>query len=539
VTALPRATRGLLRPPVLATLALVVTVVVATHGFNSLDYPYLEADEGTYFSQGWSVLHEWRLSPYTYIYDHAPLGWIQIALWQLLAGDSIFGYGLASGRVLMLYLQIGSALLVLAIALRVAGRRWVAVLAVGMFVMSAYGIHYHRRVLLDNVATFWILVSVFALVGPVALRRVWLSALALAIAALSKEIAIVLIPALAVLVARRTPRESRAFAVVGWLAVTLTAVSVYPLAALLKGELFPAGSALGGDQPRVSLICSLVWQSSRAPDGGLLDATSAFWSNATLWLRDEPLLVAGGTAGALLAVTAFRRDVVLSMLGWAVLALWLYIGRGGVVLSFYLVPLLPLLALVLALVAWRSVDALGRSTARPVVAAAIGLLTCAWLGLTGVSYARSGADLWTGRPVVGQVQAVEWIKRNLPADSRMVIDMSMWHDLHHTGAGRRTFAEAHYYWRVGEDPAVRRDAFRNDWRNVDYVVMTPQLLRDTRANHFAIVAPALEHSLVVQRFDSGGWPVEIRHVDASVRSLRLPPAGPDAGSVPQCMRSRA
>ena len=104
-----------------------------------------------------------------------------------------------------------------------------------LFSLSPYGIVYHRRILLDNIAGFWILVSLYPLAGQVTLRKIWLSGIAIGIAVLSKEIAIAAIPALAVLVARRSPRPSRLFAVTGWLALSLSICFTYVMMALLKG----------------------------------------------------------------------------------------------------------------------------------------------------------------------------------------------------------------------------------------------------------------------------------------------------------------
>jgi 4-amino-4-deoxy-L-arabinose transferase-like glycosyltransferase len=506
--------------PATAAALAVVVVVVLTHGINMFGYPYLEADEGTYFSQGWAVFHDWRLAPYTYFYDHAPVGWIQLALWQAVTGDGLFGYGLASGRVFMLVLQVGSALLLFTIALRVSGRVWVALLAVSLFALSAYGIHYHRRILLDNVATFWILVSLLLIVSRLGLRRVWLSALALGMATLSKEVAVALIPAFAVLVARRVPRESRVFAVTGWLALTLAVVSLYPLIALLKGEFFPSGTSLGGDEPHVSLVCSLLWQSSRSADGGLLNTSSAFWAAATTWIEQEPLLVIGGTAAAIVAVVAYRRDAVLSMVGWSILSLWLFIGRGGVVLIFYLVPMLPLFALTLALLSQKAADGARRRVGPGLATAIAGAAFAGSLAFAWTSYGRTAEGLWTQDPVEGQVQASDWVAANVPKDARMIIDMSMFHDLRH----RSGFRNSHYYWRAGQDPQVRRETFGDDWRQVDYVITTPQLVHDTAENRFPVVAAALEHSLPVRSFDTGGWTVVVRRVDPQVEGMKLPPA---------------
>jgi hypothetical protein len=518
----------------LAAVGFIVALVGISHGYNMLHFPYLEDDEGTYFSQAWAVFHLGRLTSYTYIYDHAPLGWIQIAVWQFLTLGHSFGYALASGRMLMLLFQVASALLVLAIGRRASGKVWVGLLAATVFSLSSYGIFYHRRILLDNVATFWLLLSIYFLVGRVTLRRVWLSALAIGVAVLSKEVAIAAIPALAVLVARQTSRSNRLFAVTGWLALSLSLCSTYVLLAVLKGELFPAGTALGGDHPHVSLLCSLQWQASRAADGGIFDSSSKFWLAASSWVHAEPLLVIGGTGAAVLSIVALRRERFISMLGWTVLSLWLFLGRGGIVLDFYLVPLLPLLALSLALVLDKGVAGLRRTLpsrfVRPGTAGGVALAAVGCALLLVVGYERSGELLWTANPVAGQLQAVEWIDRHVPPNSRMVIDEYMWSSLH---TQEPKFIDAQYYWKVGEDPQVQRQGFADDWRKVDYVVTTPQLVSDTRAQGFPIVLPALEHSAVVAAFNTG-WPVEVRRVEPRVRSqYQLPRV--NTQQLPSCM----
>jgi len=518
-------------------IAGIVLVVVLSQGINMSHYPYLEDDEGTYFSQGWAVFHLGRLTPYTYIYDHAPLGWIQIGIWQLVTLGYRFGNALESGRVLMLLYQVGSALLVLSIGRRASGRTWVGFLAAAMFSLSTYGIFYHRRILLDNVATFWMLLGIWLLAGRVTLGRIWLSAVAIAIAILSKETAIAIVPALAVLAARRTTRLNRLPAVAGWLALVFCLCSTYVLMALLKGELFAAGTPLGGTHPHVSLVCSVQWQASRASDGGILDFSSGFWLLVRSWAHSEPLLVIGGSYAALLCIVAFRRNPVKSMLGWCVLSLWLFLGRGGIVLTFYLIPLLPLLALCLALVIGDAVQAARRLRARRLrlVGSGLGIATvaaCALLLLA--AYARSERGLWTKDPVAGQVNAVRWIQRHVPASSRMVIDMYMWQELHDPPAGDPRYANAQYYWKVGEDPAVQRQGFHDSWRDVDYVVTTPQLVYDTIHNDFPLVTPALEHSLPVAAFNSGGWQLEVRRVDPRAPvQLKLPTA--PSPSTPACM----
>jgi hypothetical protein len=496
-------------------IGCIVLLVVLSQGINMLHYPYLEADEGTYFSQGWAVFHLGRLSAYTYIYDHAPLGWIQIAIWQLLTVDHRFGYALASGRVLMLLYQVGSAVLVLLIGQRTSGKTWVGLFAAAMFSLSTFGIFYHRRILIDNVATFWMLLSVYLLVGRVTLRRVWLSGVTIGVAVLSKEVALAIVPALAILAARQTPRVNRLFAVSGWIALAAGVCLSYVLLALLKGELFAAGTVLGGQQPHVSLLCSLQWQAGRASDGGILDSSSGFWQLAGSWAHSEPLLVLGGTCAALVSIVALRRNPVISMLGWCVLSVWLFLGRGGVILAFYLVPLLPLLALSLALVVHEGVAAARRPRPklRGMSAGLAGIAVAGAASLLLMSYERSDRGLWTRDPVAGQVSAVSWIREHVPPSSRMVIDEYMWEDLNDPPGGAPRYADAQYYWKVGGDPAVQRRGFQDNWRNVNYVVTTPQLVYDTVHNAFPIVTPALEHSLSVAAFNTGGWQIEVRRVE--------------------------
>jgi hypothetical protein len=500
--------------------AFVVLVVVVSQGVNMQHYPYIEDDEGTYVAQAWAVFHLGRLTPYTYIYDHAPLGWIQIAIWQALT-FARFGTALASARVLMLLYQAGSALLVLAIGRRASGKVWVGLLAACLFSLSSYGIYYHRRILLDNVATFWILVSLYLLVGRPTLTRIWLSGVAIAIAVLSKETALAVMPALLLITARRTPREARLFGVFGWLALAISVCSTYPLIALLKGELFKSRTLLGGSKPHVSLVCSIEWQSTRGHNGGLLDSSSEFWHTVLAWSHSEPLLVIGGTGAAILAATVLRRDAIASGIGLAVLLLWVFLGRGATVSPFYLVPLLPLLALSIVLVLAKGTTALAGRMSRPVSLRTLGLAIAAMLFLLVVGYERSERKLWTGDPVAGQLAAVRWIRHHVAPSSHMVIDDYMWNELRAPQAGDPRFTDAQYYWEVGEDPQVQRRDFADSWRTVNYVVTTPQMLSDASHQRFAIVTPALEHSRPVAAFDTGAWPVEVRRVEPDVEA-RLP-----------------
>lgn len=509
-----------------AWVAAILVVAGIVHGVNMLGFPYYETDEGTYMAQAWAVATKGELAHYTYWYDHAPVGWMQIALWtKLTGGFHTFGSVIDSGRVLMLIVQVASTWMLYRITRSVSGSATAATVASLLFALSAYGIHYHRRVLLDNIAAVWMLAAFYPLLtGKLTLRRVWFSAAALAVSILSKEVGVFLTPVMTLLVWQRADKTNRWFAVAGWLSICASIVSLYVLLAVLKHELLPAPTLADGTKAHVSLIETLQFQASRGKDGGFKDLDSRFWEVTRMWMRDDPVLTVGGTvSAALFLVLAWWRRT-LGILGLATFAFWLFLGRGGEVLDFYLVPLLPLLALnVGVVVGWvgdgvaRAVSGWGRLLASGGKALRVAL---AVLCLSGTAAGYSSARLglaedptlpWTGDPTTGQRLAVDWVERNIDPESYMIIDQSAWLDLHDRADGGPEFVNAHWYWKLDTDASVGKE-FQSDWRYADYVLATPQVSRDAAQEPMPIVRGALENSTAIERFDTGDWAVEIRWV---------------------------
>jgi 4-amino-4-deoxy-L-arabinose transferase-like glycosyltransferase len=135
----------------LLTVFGLLIIAGVSHGFNMFNYPYYENDEGTYMSQAWSLLTRGELAPYTYWYDHAPGGWILIALWvKLTGGFFTFGASVNSGRVLMLILHLLSTALLYFIAKRLSKSTYTGIIAVFMF------FHFLLWRFIFNVGCFWI-----------------------------------------------------------------------------------------------------------------------------------------------------------------------------------------------------------------------------------------------------------------------------------------------------------------------------------------------------------------------------------------------
>ncbi len=534
VSAPPATARWIVRHWERLLIGAILLVTGLAHGINMFNFPYIENDEGVYTSQAWAILREGQLAPYTYWYDHAPAGWILIAAWALLTGGfHTFGATAASGRVLMLVLNIASSALLYGIARTVSRHAWVATFAVLLFSLPAYSVYFERRVLLDNIATFWVLLSLYLLIaGRFTLTRVWASALTFGIAVLSKENAVFLLPALIILTYWRADRSHRRFAVAGWVTLVGSVVSLYFLMAVIKGELFPTGTLLGGAAPHVSLLGTLSYQASRGKDGGLFALNSAFWSSVRTWGQNEPLLVIGGTICAGLSVLLIKQHRIVGLLGLCSFLLWAFLARGGIVLGFYLIPSIPFLALNVALMLGVLVDYIyafltrwqAWGVVRVTATMGISVVTVACLLSLVIGYmspelstaepthnqatALADANInpltpWTNKQAIAQAQATQWIEQNVGPNQTVVVDDSYWVDLH------ATHPHVQWYWKIDLDPAIRDGVLHDDWRNIDYILVNLQIPTEVQQARLTLVQEALAHCVVVARFDTGGWPISI------------------------------
>ena len=471
-------------------LFFLLSLVVAgfLHSYNMFHFPYYESDEGTYTSQAWSIIRMHTLTPYTYWYDHPPLGWAFLSLWHIVLPKEFFTFGssIDTGRVFMLLLHLVTASLIYYIVYRLSKRALPSFLAVLIFSISPLAIYFQRRVLLDNIMVMWILLSTAVLYiryEKLRLTTYTLSGIFFALAVLTKITAVMFGPALLYLVwMHRSPIE-RFFRVTTWLMSGILLVSVYLLGALLRGEFFP-----GPDH--VSFIGALEFQSSRV--GGLFyKQDSEFYTAVGDWLKKDAALVYIMPVAMFLGVVVsfFKKNLIFFML--AVLLYFLFLIRGGVIINFYILPFIPFVAILAALTWHYIVQFISRFT---IIYQLIFLITIGGIGYYYYTYAPH--DIFWRDETTNQKEAVQWIKENLPEDSAILIDVYAFSDLHDGHyVNNKKFNNADWYYKVSRDKAIGEKKYNYDWRNFGYILLTHEMLKQIKDGDDNFIKVAFQNAL--------------------------------------------
>jgi len=480
-------------------VVVVLAVALAAHAINMFNFPRYELDEGTYVSSAWAVLNN-QITAYPYGYGHPPLGWIQIALWtQLTGGFFTFGNALNSGRVLMLLYAVGSSALVYLIGQRMSGRRTIGLLAVTLFSFSPLGLVYQRQVYLDNISTFWLLLSLYMIISSRSrLSYIVGAGLSFAFAVLSKETIVVLVPVMVFALWLNTSRYQRTFGVITFTYAVLGLGSSVVLLALLRGELFPYAWHLPWDHhPHLSLLDTLAAQVQRSQsEGSLADS----WAS---WTQGDSLLILAGIAATFfnLLVGLWKRNQLI--IGLISASYWLFLLRGGVVLPFYIIVILPLAALNVAMAA-DTLLGLTRGVARLELSATV-LVLCIAAGVM-VNDLGNADVILTEHPTSAQTQAMVWIRDHVSPEKVVVVNSYLYLDLRQPGGegvgSGATYPDAQVYWNVAYDPELHDGLLQGNWDRIDYIVADSEMLHDidTAGGPMALIKTALSHSVLRAEF---------------------------------------
>ncbi len=507
---------------VIVVLGLVGTFVA--HAYNMFNFPRYELDEGTYMSNAWAIT-QGLISAYPYGYGHPPLTWMQIAVWlQLTGGLFTFGNALNSGRVFMLYYAVGSALLVYLIVRRLSGSRSAALLALVIFSFSPLSNTYQRQIFLDNVATFWLLLSIYFLViSKSRLLYIILAALTFGISILSKEVYLICLPAMIYAAWLHTTRFQRKFTLVSFIFIVIAICSGFVLLAVLKGELFPYSWHLPWDSHlHLSMWDTFIGQAQRGQSVG------SFLYSWDSWLNNDTFLIVCGIAAPLfnlvyglwnrkhllLLVPPFRFKMSKSryamsvpdehlLLSLLAITFWLLLVRGGQVLSFYIIPLIPLIALNTAIALNTILGWLGKLVRYEVVRAFLLVIVIAAI----IPYDIKATEFrFYQHPTSAQQQALGWMRTHVPHDAFIVINSYLYLDLRVPGGqgigDGAPYPHAEVYWNVAGDPELHQQALQNNWDRIDYIVADSEMVHDiqTVGGDMEIINTALKHSILRAEF---------------------------------------
>ena len=470
----------------------VVVLAGLLHGHNMFKYPYFESDEGTYLSQAFSVKSEGELGFYTYWYDHPPLGWMTIAAgMDVLSEDwNRFGSSLNDGRFLMLILHLVQVSLLFFIAYTITRSPWFAFLACVLYTISPLATYFQRRILLDNLMVTWILFSVAVLhIQKIHLRHIIMSSIFFGAAVLTKVTAVMFGPAFLYLLLTATWNVNKSFRTAIWLAVSGTIVSFWFVYSIIKTEFLPSKS-----NEIVSLIGALQYQASRGSTG------ISFWREGSLfremigsWVNLDSTFVyvlGLGLASAIL-LSIFRPKY--RFYAFSALLYFLFLIRGGLILDFYILPLIPFAIITFVLGLKELIELVLKKVELP--KQFIGLLFACLMLVLGVHYAPKAHKYLTVDDTSNQIKALKWIKENLPAESTIVIDVYGMTELRNPSfVNKKVFNNADWYFKISKDPAIRFSKYKDDWRNFDYVFLGHEMLRQAFLHRLPVVYDVIRNS---------------------------------------------
>ncbi len=487
-----------------AVVTALVAVSAVVSGMNMTGYPQRFEDEGTYVSQAYALQERGTLTHYTYWYDHPPAGWMQMAL-HLGATNALDRYdsSIVAGREFMVFMHVLVVALIYALARRL--RVGVVAAAIGTlaYALSPLTIEFSRYVLLDNVALPWLLGAFLLALSP---RKHVVTALAsaacMAIAVLSKETFVLLLPVLIYALWRSSDARNRRYQLASFGVVFVMIGAIYALYAGLKSELFPG-------EGHVSLFGTLAWQLfGREGSGSIIDASSGSRGLAEYWLSiDYWLLLIGALS---LPFAFFVRHLRVAAFG-LLLGLLLLL-RTGYLPYPYVVILLPFAALVFAGVLdqfiIKPLCKKGISVSRIAAGFAATLLLATTAAVVAPDWGKGIHAITTKDHDASSRQAVDWVTKNINPSNQLVVESTFWTDLVKQGFDK---PDPVWLYKTETDPEVMEKL--GGWRGIDYVMLNgPSISGKDFEKTFPTVNKALDNAELVKEFGQDNQKVLIYKV---------------------------
>ena len=483
-------------------LLIVIILVVATlsHAWNMFGFPYYENDEATYTARAVTFISDGELDVYTYRYDHAPLGWMIMGLWFLVTGGTtFFDTYLVSGRVLMIVVHIISTLLLYVIAKRFSGGSMLAgTIAALIFSLSPLAVYFQRRILLDNLMILALLVSLYYLSKErLRLKDHIISAVTFGMAILIKLNAVFFGPVMLYLVWLKANKHHKVHALWYWIAFSGFTLLLFFLYALLKNELFSAPIGPDGLPTRVSVVDTFQLQLGRGEFAWPWQPESSFRQALQSWqLKDDVTLIIGTISAVFITFFGwFKRKSNPYLLASALLV-WLYLlflMRGKIVLDLYVAPIIPLFALSTGLAIAVIYSSLGKYRKIQMFFLISVFVSIGWIYAFTVPTRHYTVD-----ETSNQQKAIEWIQSHISPDSLIVADNYVYPEL----GQQNDYSNVWYFFAAEYDPEIQ-ELYGNDWRNIEYMVVTHEVMQQIESGETPIMQTVFDHSVLVADFTDG------------------------------------
>ncbi|MDE2589013.1 MAG: hypothetical protein KGL95_05040, partial [Patescibacteria group bacterium] len=239
------------------------------------------------------------------------------------------------------------------------------------------------------------------------------------------------------------------------------------------------------------------------------------------WVDNDAFLIIGGVVATIInLLIGFKKQLML-IVSLLSIFFWIFLLRGGVVLQFYVVPLLPFLAMNIGITIIYMLRTLDRLV--PLNAVEFGEFILIAIILGWYSY-KGGAifheNLFTSDQTAQQIQAVNWLKQNTIPGSFVVIDDYGYIELHDPHPSSDNYTHAEWYWKVDEDPQIE-NIIHNDSSNITYIAQTQQMQSDIQISGLKLVGNALSHATVIKQFykDNYGVTIWATHFPKEVLNL--------------------
>ncbi|HSX44883.1 MAG TPA: hypothetical protein VLF39_02080 [Candidatus Saccharimonadales bacterium] len=489
---------------ILVSLIVLITGIISA--VNMTNYPQRFDDEGTYIAQAWAIEERGTLTHYTYWYDHPPAGWIQIAGYEAITNaQNRYHSSITGGREFMLIAHLATIILLFLLARRLGLGSLAATLGTLAYGLSPLVVDFSRYVLLDNVGLPWLIGAfVLALSPRRQISAAIGAAICMAIAVLSKETFIILLPVLVYTMWTHNDARNRRYLLAAFGVVFFMLTGMYVLYAALKNEFFPGPG-------HVSLLGAFAWQlSGRQGSGSIFNPISGAHNLLTYWLSFDHWLLLSGLIS--LPLTLFFRK--LRPITLALIFGFLMLLRTGYLPYPYIIAVLPFAALTLAgllhyaiilpLQAYRG-SAFYRHWAR---VASLGMALGALIFVSPVWYAKLHAATTINQDTYNR-QAIEWIDKHINHHGkRLVIESPMWTDLENKGFNN---PDPIWVYKTETDPAIVK--LIGSWKGVDYVILNGLTVNASDFNQaFPTVSQAIKHAKVVARFGENAQEILVYQV---------------------------